>query len=247
MAKNDIRRLKNEADIATVIQFCGIPVSRKGSANFIPCPLPKHDDLHPTNCYYKDGWNNVYCTACGATVMAIDLIMYTLGYEYGEACDLLWELEGKPDWYHAKRGKKKERHFNLNPDDAKFIGVHYPSRIMCPIREQSTKPERSSNITTELSGIDSYLVCQVVNLSWRDFMNQDEYVKLVRNKAAEKGNKYVEIWKFILDIKKTLEGKGISSRTNDIILESAIVGYTRCKEIYIYANTFLQQSHNKVA
>ena len=72
---NDISRLKEEADIAMVVAYLGIPTYKRGSATFLLCPNPEHDDHKPTNCYYKDGWNNVYCRACGCSTNAINLIM----------------------------------------------------------------------------------------------------------------------------------------------------------------------------
>ena len=93
MAKNNYARLKQEADIEAVVNYLGIPVRRKGTSCFLLCPLPGHTDRHATNCYFKPGWNNLYCTACGAAINAIDLIIYTLHVEYGQAADILWELE----------------------------------------------------------------------------------------------------------------------------------------------------------
>ncbi len=99
VTKNNITRLKDEADIAAVISFLQLEVKRKGNAYFILCPNPEHNDTHPTNCYYKDGWNHVYCCVCGTTINAVDLIMKINHATYGEACDLLWEISGRPDWY----------------------------------------------------------------------------------------------------------------------------------------------------
>ena len=106
MSKNEYARLKEEADIARVVQYLGIEVSKKGSAYFIHCPLPEHNDQHATNCYFREGWNNVYCTVCCKAVNAIDLIILETGMDYGEAADLLWELEGRPDWYYGNWKKK---------------------------------------------------------------------------------------------------------------------------------------------
>lgn len=107
--KNDYARLKEEADIETVVEYLGLETHRKGSAFFITCPLPGHRDEHPTNCYFKSGWNNVYCNVCGESINAIDLIMLTKDVSYGEAVDELWRLEGCPDWYYAEYSKSKKR------------------------------------------------------------------------------------------------------------------------------------------
>ena len=42
MAKNNYARLKQEADIETVVNYLGIPVRRKGTSCFLLCPLPQH-------------------------------------------------------------------------------------------------------------------------------------------------------------------------------------------------------------
>lgn len=54
---NDFQRLKDEADIAQVVESLGIQVTRKGANNFIACPLPDHDDSHATN-----PWNGRNCS-----------------------------------------------------------------------------------------------------------------------------------------------------------------------------------------
>ena len=106
---NNFSRLKDEADIGEVVDYLGLHVTPKGSARFILCPNPAHDDTHPDNCYFKAGWNNVYCTVCHKAIQAIDLISYVAGASYGTAADTLWEIEGRPDWYYDRSyGKKKQ-------------------------------------------------------------------------------------------------------------------------------------------
>ena len=96
---NNFARLKDEADIGEVVDYLGLHVTPMGSARFILCPNPAHDDTHPDNCYFKAGWNNVYCTVCHKAIQAIDLISYVTGVSYGTAADTLCEIEGRPDWY----------------------------------------------------------------------------------------------------------------------------------------------------
>ena len=57
VTKNNYVRLKEEADIETVISYLQIPVTKKGCNYFIPCPNPDHADKHATNCYFK----KIYC------------------------------------------------------------------------------------------------------------------------------------------------------------------------------------------
>ena len=116
----DIKRLKAEADIGSVVNYLGIKVTQKGSANFILCPLPEHQDKHATNCYYKKGDNYLYCSTCGKPIQAIDLIMYHNGVDFKEAADILWEIEGRPDWYKTTASSKKQR-FSLSASEGQLI------------------------------------------------------------------------------------------------------------------------------
>ena len=54
--ESQMKRLKEEADIKTVVDALGIPVERKGMNYFLCCPSPEHDDTNPS-AYFKDGWN----------------------------------------------------------------------------------------------------------------------------------------------------------------------------------------------
>ena len=43
---NDFRRLKEEADIRSVVYYCGIQKGRRiGGAQFVVCPNPEHEDM----------------------------------------------------------------------------------------------------------------------------------------------------------------------------------------------------------
>lgn len=131
---NDISRLKEEADIAMVVAYLGIPTYKRGSATFLLCPNPEHDDHKPTNCYYKDGWNNVYCRACGCSTNAINLIMQETGKDFSDAADLLWELEGRPEWYKQEKKKKNPvPDFRISREEAEQIGIHFPGRLLAPV------------------------------------------------------------------------------------------------------------------
>lgn len=184
MSKNEYARLKEEADIARVVQYLGIEVSKKGSAYFIHCPLPEHNDQHATNCYFREGWNNVYCTVCCKAVNAIDLIMLETGMDYGEAADLLWELEGRPDWYYGDWGKKSPVDFSLSREDAKMIGIHFPGRILSAVNLAEEKPSKGYDF--DPSYAYGYLLCKADHLTWKDFMSEQQYRIICANKAREK-------------------------------------------------------------
>ena len=189
MAKNNYARLKQEADIEAVVNYLGIAVRRKGNSCFVLCPLPNHTDRHATNCYFKSGWNNLYCTACGAAINAIDLIIYTLGVGYGQAADILWELEGRPDWYYtsySSKTKKKKELFQITKEEASVIGLHFPGYILTPLQFSEEKPAHGHEVVLQ-SDVDGYMLCKVNRLTWQDFMTEEEYRDLVKQKAIEKG------------------------------------------------------------
>ena len=184
---NNFRRLKEEANIDTVVHFLGLRPIRKGTAFFIRCPLPEHPDTHPTNCYYKKGWNNVYCCVCNKAINAIDLIMYTEGCSYGEAADLLWEIEGSPDWYYDddKKSSSKKESFRLSREEAEVIGIHFPGWVLAPKGVRESKEELLDGEEYDPRQLE-YIACKVQKFTYLDFMDQTQYECLVYNKAKEK-------------------------------------------------------------
>lgn len=179
--KNEYARLKAEANIAVVVDYLGIQKWKRGNAYFILCPFPDHEDSHATNCYYKEDWNNVYCRACGRSMNAIDLIMNTTGASFGEAADLLWELEERPSWYYASRKKKKNAdQFHISQEEARLIGLHIPSAVKCPIGISLEKPKEY-----DPSYCEGYLETHTEYLHWKDFLTPKQYKVIVKNKARE--------------------------------------------------------------
>ena len=198
---NDFDRLKNEADIEEVVSDLGMDVHRNGSNYFVLCPLPSHDDKHPTNCYFKKGWNNLYCTTCGTSIKAIDLIMYETGCSYGEAADRLWELEGRPDWYRDKTWKSKntqeKKTFSLTGKEARILGIKLPKSILTPCECHSIKYYPSSNMPKgkeyDPLEVDNYLVSKRNKVIYKDFIDEETLKQLAFTKAKEKLFKYKAI------------------------------------------------------
>lgn len=187
---NDFQRLKDEADIAQVVESLGIPVTRKGANNFIACPLPDHDDSHATNCYYKDGWNNVYCEVCKKAIKAPDLIMYETGMSYGEAMDYLWELSGCPDWYYEDRTPGRKKKFSLTGKEASLIGISVHGTAFLPMRYTSgyreyLSSEMPKGTVYKYDGEDGYLLCKKQSVNIADFFDEQGLVRLVLNKCKE--------------------------------------------------------------
>lgn len=184
MSKNNIQRLKDEADIASVISYLGIPTFHKGASTFILCPRPEHKDEHPTNCYYKEGWNNVLCRVCNTSINAIDLIINTTGKGYGEAADLLWEISGRPDWYYAKKSKKKE--FILTEEERTLIGLHLPSRILIPVSLQDYKrAPTKKNRCYDPSCVEDYLELQTKYVNTSDFADRTMFRRIIFNRTTD--------------------------------------------------------------
>ena len=188
---NDIRRLKDEADIEKVISYLGIPVNKKGSAYFVLCPRKEHDDTHATNCYFKKGWNHVFCSVCGRATYAVDIIANVLGTDYGRSCDLLWELSGRPSWYYDTGDTYKDS-YSITREDARLIGLHLPARISIPVGQSDIKkrvPKRhlvpQVPDTEEGAGF-TYLICRNEYCHWSDLLTEKEMAELVINKAKDK-------------------------------------------------------------
>lgn len=216
MSKNNIQRLKDEADIASVISYLGIPTHRKGSCTFILCPRPGHDDQHPTNCYYKDGWNNVLCRACNTSINAIDLIMYTTGRTYGEAADLLWEISGRPDWYYAKRSKKKE--FTLTEDEKTLIGLHLPTRILVPASLKDFKEPLGKDRRYDQAYTEGYLQLQTRYVTTSDFADRKTFLRIVFNRTTDTLSRLRHLRKYESDRSMYAAYTEAESKCEDILV-----------------------------
>lgn len=216
---NNYQRLKDEANIALVIQHLQIPVTKKGAAYFIPCPNPNHLDEHATNCYYKDGWNNVYCCACGISIQAIDLIMNTLGCSYGEAADYLWEIEGRPDWYYEGKDQREKERFSLTREEAELLGLHLSGKAICPKSIDSIKEKLSSSEEYYQKEVDDYLKCSVYRLRWNDFMSEKQFFQLVHNKCCEKYSCLQDSLKRVQIMDKAFRSLGIHDKNLLLFIE----------------------------
>lgn len=180
MTKNDYNRLKEEADIERVVEYLGIPVTVRGSAKFVLCPLPDHHDTHASNCYFKSGWNNLYCQACGRAIQAIDLIMYTQNCSYGEAADTLWEIEGRPGWYYTEQKQGRQR-FDLSAKEAELLHLHIPGRIPVPVAFQKDVLEKA-----EASKTEADVWYKTAFQRWDTFLSEKDLKKLVKRAAAKR-------------------------------------------------------------
>ena len=192
---NNYQRLKEEADIETVVNALSIPTYNKGQNIFIHCPLPDHNDKNPTNCYFKRGWNNVYCSRCGKSIKAIDLIMYTAGLEYGAAADMLWEIEGCPPWYYDRDyGKNTEESFHISGTEAKTIGLTLPHGIEEIISYHEDKPDLGKHVSFAPTTV-GWLAVKRKDAVWQDLIDENELKRLVLDKCNEKLALYDDVEK----------------------------------------------------
>ncbi len=201
--RNDYRRLKAEADIRAVVEYCGIRFGkRSGNAQFVACPNPEHDDQHPTNAYFRDGWNTVFCTTCNKNMGPIDILMWNQGISYGEAADILWELEGCPDWYYAnkpdKPGPEKEVRFFLSRSELAFLGIRIPGTAYLPVRYskyRAVKPEdlEAKHIYSFLG--EGYHEMKAQSIDWQDFISEATMRELVVSRCDTMENEITQMAK----------------------------------------------------
>lgn len=185
--ESQMKRLKEEADIKTVVDALGIPVERKGMNYFLRCPSPEHDDTNPS-AYFKDGWNNIYCNSCCRAFKALDVIMLTAGWDIKEAANYLWELEGCPDWFVASEEERMS--FSLTPQEARTIGLRPSGETACCVSYGDMKRPLGLNEHYAPHVIDGYLKVKNTRVSWKDFMSEQEFAGLVIRKAAEAADTY---------------------------------------------------------
>lgn len=225
VTQNNIARLKEEADIAAVIAYLQLPVTKRGNAFFILCPNPHHEDTRPTNCYYKEGWNHTYCCACGESTNAVNLIMQIQNISYGEACDILWEISGRPDWYYAKDSEKAKKRFSLQREEAELIGLHYPSHIRTPIgfsdfKEELKHGEEYADALEDMgNGECQYMKYKINRYQYSDFMSDEEYRILVIQKCNEMAQKLLRAIRYLELIKSEIEKHGIQDEITQNLIE----------------------------
>lgn len=116
---NDYKRLKEEANIDEVVNYLGLS-KIAGPITRILCPM--HNDHSPTM-YYKKGWHQTYCPACAKGMSAPDLISAYTGKSFKEACEVLWEIEGRPDWYKPVK-EDENKNFSTTPEEENLLGIN---------------------------------------------------------------------------------------------------------------------------
>lgn len=237
--KEKLYRLKDEADISKVVDFLGINTRKVGSAYFVPCPNPDHIDKHATNCYFKMGWNNVYCEVCGAAINAIDLIMYDRHCDFGEAADILWDLEGKPDWYRDTFDKSKKKSFYITKEEMDLIGIKLPGRIYMTENCTEEKPIDLKGKTIR-DTLDSYMISKIEYRHWKDLMTEEEFIEMIMGKAYEK---FKDIYNGLAPLKTeyySLRYWGKRDLDLEEMIQNKINDILICQAIYLRAKEFIK-------
>lgn len=102
-----LQELIEDVNILDVVDYLGIECHKRGSNYFMLCPSPKHNDIHATNCYCKDGGKRVSCKACGYFASPIELVKDVTGMGFFDAVRVVWQLAGCPSYLYQKETVKK--------------------------------------------------------------------------------------------------------------------------------------------
>ena len=190
--KNDFDRLKREANIDQVVHslsgYGPGDVIPSGSIIKVRCPF--HQDEHPS-AYYKLGWNNIYCPVCKKAVQAIDLIMAVDSLSYGQAADMLFELEGQPDWYKVEYTPTKKPKSILDYKEMNELGIRYQRTVYASVAETEAKECIRSKLNKESVYDDTYVSGYRVKKSCSvDFqkllsVNQQKMLKIKKKKEKK--------------------------------------------------------------
>lgn len=186
--------LYERTDVMDVLDYLGTRYYKRGGCFFLYCPDSNHNDKHPTNCFFKSGDKNVYCTACNKSFSSINLIMIKTGCSYTEALEKLWELNGCDESLIKRISKttsKKERakHLYLTNEEKKFLGLHIPQKIAYPVEYSSDKKYLTKDMPKGYRVNDKdigYLYEKFDNISLYDLIDEATFRQLVVNKIWER-------------------------------------------------------------
>ena len=240
-SKEAIARMKADADIERVLDALQIRSKSSGANRFILCPNPAHHDSHATNCHYKRGWNSVYCEVCAKSFSSLDIIMMATGKDFKEAVETLWEIEGRPSYYHPyeekKRQKKKNPAFFLAREESEIVGLSDPGRIDIPAEYVSgvDRPEGE----WRSSGEDGYIRFASVFPTRNDFLSDREFAELVARKAREKARYYGEWYWTSLALRR---GMQYERPELELVTLGAVYGANKCLELEKKARAYLRKT-----
>lgn len=153
------RMLNERADMLELCQELGIETKKRGRTYYVHCPLPDHEDVHATNCFFKEGDSFMYCAVCQKAISGIDLIMYTENLEFLPAAKKLAELEGVK-WEDTDQNSHKSGGYSILPGDARRIGLRLEKRILHPFRQSlyQESPTLKNGAQYDDQFTDSYVV-----------------------------------------------------------------------------------------
>jgi hypothetical protein len=122
----DIQTLKNQIDLATVIENSGIDLTSKYGRHVCRCPF--HADERPSFFIYE---THFHCYGCGAHGDVIDFIQRLHKVEFKEACRLLGIRTGRPAKGTRenivelqKKRREREQYKRRESDLAYTLGCH---------------------------------------------------------------------------------------------------------------------------
>lgn len=135
----NIKELNERADMRELCELLNIKMFRRGATYFVHCPIPGHNDVHPTNCFFKEGDSYMYCTVCQKGINAVHLIMYRENLDYIDAAKKLAEFEGV-EW--VERRRPANNGYGISAREAEAIGLNLSQRIVHPVRQATFKEEQ---------------------------------------------------------------------------------------------------------
>ena len=192
-----LEMLKKELPIISILDYMGYPYKKMGVNFFCKCPIPGHNDTHPTNCHFKENWHSMYCEVCGTSISALDLIMYVNGTDLHTAIETLWQIAGCPEWFKTQ---KDNNAIFLNKRQKELLNWFPQPKINTICRITETKPKYLYLIDN-----DGYLVLKKEPVKQEDFASNDCLYRMLYNKCTEKINTLKLLKKDFQDDKETLE------------------------------------------
>lgn len=176
----DIKRLMEEADAATVAEYIGMNVVKKGQYRFIPCPGHEkrlgRSDTHIGNAVLlKNGYK---CFACNTFVPTAEMVMEFTGCEKRKAYHIIAEAMGGEELY---------------PDSGKSADI--PRVRLSPEELEALKlaPTGSKTITWRTAGSNQGLEPVKEGLYELHRSDKGMYYRVIYQRAEEMLGKYEDM------------------------------------------------------
>lgn len=117
----DIKRLAEDADVETVVDYLGLDTRRMGRKISILCPC--HNDRHFGSCYLTQ--KGYYCFACHAKGSVFDLVKNVEQISFHDAIKAVANMCGGEERYRLQDTKRKDDkpHYYLDKDIMSLVDL----------------------------------------------------------------------------------------------------------------------------